>query len=555
MNMSQMFGQKFELQDMKQALTFFPRFSELLSKQMGLATTDLTSLQAALKQAQDKGVMSFEQFSMMIAKSVNDDPTFQKLDETLGNRFAKLFQQISMAIAPVGQKIAEILLPMIGKAVSFVQYLSNAFLALSPSAQQLVIGIGFFTASLGVLITIAGTVIGIIGGIAAGISKLVTLIGGKAAITAGFTKLGAVLTGVFTVAGIKVIAITLAIAAAVYGLYRAFVTNFGGLRDQVMRFADRVGSSFSDAGKALSAFWQEAKKSLSKLYDTLAWLFSYVEGVFAGVWTFLADLFVGAWEIISSAIKGAWQIISSIIMFLIKLLSGDFKGAMYELLNVVIGVVNTLIGVVGGGIRMILSPIMGIIDAIASYLPAGMKKTVDGIKTGLDNGLKILNDGVPLFQRAGEASGAAYTGGLLSTMPGAGTTPTADTPQWLKDIQDMFKGGFKGGGGGGAKGGGKTAAQDFFEGLIEGVKMLKGSGNAELAKFFDISMLRAGLKGKAGQAVVDFVKPIVDEMGKLKDGATFLEQFNQKFGDLAKTADPKMKSAFDAITKFLEAAQ
>jgi len=634
-NMAQMFNQKFEMQDMKQALTFFPRFTELLSKQMGLTTKDLDTLQAALKEAQDRGIISFTEFSKLIADAVNNDPVLKSLQETLGNRFAKMFDQVAKAVAPIGKVLADVLMPPLEALAALMITLSAKFQALSPATQQLIIGIGLAVAGLGAFLIVAGSVIGVIGVLAQGIIGLVGIIGGKAVLTGALTKagtailafgktlygvfsfatlksigaaiwaFGAKIVGVFSAAGLKSIIATLGavgkaiisafsvaglkaagagilafgkilltaflipaakiilivglIIGVIYGLYKAFQTNFGNIRTLVTKVMDRISASISDGVGAISIWWDEVKKAASGLESTWSAIFNFLEPIFSGIFTTASEVFIGIWEIISSAFKGIWQIVSSIVLFLIKLLSGDLTGAMYELANVVIGVINTLIGVIGGGVRAMISPIMGLLEAMAGYLPAGMAQTATSIKNSLDSALTTLNDGVPLFNRIGFNSGAAYGSGIAAGMKPTGGGGEGEKSEFQKMIEkfsaDFEKNFKKGGGGKGARGAGKATAQDFFEGFIEAVNMLKASANASLAQFFDIKQLRSGLKGKAGQAVVDFLKPIVDEMAKLPDTATYLDQFNQKFAELAKSADPEMRKSFEAVIAFLKEAQ
>jgi hypothetical protein len=556
LNMQQMYTQFFEFQDLKQALTFFPQFSKLLTEQLGMTENDLQSLQEALKKLQEKGLLTFENFTLLIANSINKNKNFELLKETLGNKFIKLQKELEYYIAPFGRRIAELLLPAFEKIVAYTAYLTTTFLALSPATQQAILGFGFLIAASGVLVTVLGTVVGIIGVLTKGIVYLGGLLGGKAALTAGLAKFGSTLAGVFTVAGAKVIAIVGVIIAIIYALYKAVESNFGNINKYIGDFADKISSSFSNAGQGISDFWGSLVDAFEVFKKSMSMLFSYLEPLFKGLWSTISQTLIGVVEIIESGIKAVWQVVSSFILMIIKLASGDLTGALYELLNVFIGVMNGIIGVVGGAMRQILAPIIGVIDAVSSYLPAGMRQGVESVKKGLTNILDGMNEGIPLFHRAGWTAGQAYGQGLAMGMPsGDGKGEKSDFDKALEEMK-KFLAGFKGGGGGGAaRGAGKSAAQDFFEGLIEGINMLKRSANAELAKFFDIGQLRAGLKGKSGQAVVDFIKPIVDEMAKLPDTATYLDQFNQRFGELAKNADPKMKVAFDAVIAFLKEAQ
>ena len=740
LNMAQMFGQKFEMQDMKQALTFFPRFAELLSKQMGLATTDLDSLQKHLKQMQDSGVLTFERFALDIAQSVNNDKNFGLLEETLGNRFKKMAERVEVAIAPLGTAIADRLEPAFAKLVAYIENLSKKFQALPKATQDSILKFGGLAAIIGPVIATLGALLGVIGFVAKGISYLYAPIAKAGGIMAAWSKVvagvGKALGAVFSVAGAKVIAIILAIVAAAYIAYKSFQENWGYIGDIVMDVYSRISTTLQGAINEISKFWHFNKGSIKEAIANIMSLVAVIMNFLSPIWYILGGVVMAAWDVISVAVKGIWQIVSSIVMAIVHLIRGDFKAAFTELGNFFIGILNVFIGF-GAAIVRVVNGIVkaigviektllgtGLFDWIGEKVETATDAMVDGIpmmetaaydlsasvgegfsegaevatkeiktsvtqlitgtetvmnehfhwlrktmevttreiedefvkqkqawkygteeyrkemanygkvieqlhiyatqgfqagteaelagalkayrellestlsqplnvgpmRDALEEELKYLNDMID--QEAINLNAGLKNMGIF-TMPGytaeqtknkwanlgaearagllLGINPTSSfTPGVL--LGQNLAAGFAAGINGlktqtndtkndvvkpppGAKGGGRAAAQDFFEGLIEGVKMLKASANASLAQFFDIKQLRSGLKGKAGQSVVDFVKPIVDEMAKLPESATYLDQFNQKFGELAKSASPQMRKSFEAITTFLKEAQ
>lgn len=785
LNMQQMFGQKFEMQDMKQALTFFPRFSELLSKELGLMTTDLDSLQKALKSMQDKGILTFEKFALAIANSVNKDANFALLEETLGNRFLKMAEQIEVAIAPIGTAIADRLEPAIARLVDHITALSQKFQALPQSTQSAILALGGIAAIIGPLTVALASVAALVSFVVKTFAPLFAAIKKAGGIMAFLTvkgkALAGVLGGVFSVATAKAIAIIAALAAAAYIVYKAFEANFGNLRGVVMQVIGAIGKSFADAKQVLLDFWEANKDSFTGAIENIGIFLGFLNTTFGPMFQMIFQTsgaaLLGLWDIVKGVFSSLWEIISSVVMLVVRLIDGDFKGAMLEVANIVIGVVNLIIRLVGGLVRTLMSPITAFINTLADLLPTKMGEAVRGVADSIDGFFDWVSDAIPLFNREGKSVGEAVPDGIKQGVeekgPGAvGATQTffhlmeievnkngkvvvnamnGQIQQLRKTMEDLAKntalspelrnqltaeakklgdevsqeinrsavkisaagdnllkaikallqnpsisptlrktleaevkgieaameaanetisgqaqrtflpsdlqpaagtfginmgknmsngflsslsgsaarnGGFNlgnqaiiglnwgtkkafgegrdfsnnfvlgmdanrallrgqllgqnaalgfslgfqqrlanaptpppiitgatGGGGGGARAAGKAAAQDFFEGLNDGIKMLKASANASLAQFFDIKQLRSGLKGKAGQSVVDFVKPIVDEMAKLPESATYLDQFNQKFGELAKSASPQMRKSFEAITTFLKEAQ
>jgi len=401
LNMAQMFGQKFEMQDMKQALTFFPRFAELLSKQMGLATTDLDSLQKHLKAMQDSGVLTFENFATAIADSVNNDKNFGLLEETLGNRFKKMAEQVEIAIAPLGSAIADRIEPAIAKLVGYVEQLSKKFQALPRSTQNTILKLGGLAAIIGPLIAGLASLLGVIGFIAKGISFLVAPIVKAGGIMAAWTKviafLGTTLGTIFSIATAKVIAIILALVAVAYLAYKSFQENWGYIGDIVTDVYNRIASSLSGAINTIfNVFWYFNKAAIQEAIANILTIVGVILNVFSPVWAFLGQVVMGAWDLISIAFKGIWQVISSVVMFIVNLIRLDFASAFTELGNIVIGVANIFLALPATILRFINA----FVKAIATIPVIG--GVFDWLGDKIDFAIDTMVDGIPMMESSAQ---------------------------------------------------------------------------------------------------------------------------------------------------------
>ena len=135
-NLTQLFTQGFEMQDMKQAIGRMPRFGELIAKQFNIEGSDLTSLKEGLNGLKDTGKLTLDQFLQGFATAVNNDQTFGLLADTIGIRFSKALERIKIAVEPLANTLLGVLEPMVEPVAQFVEMLGQKFQALSPSVQS-----------------------------------------------------------------------------------------------------------------------------------------------------------------------------------------------------------------------------------------------------------------------------------------------------------------------------------------------------------------------------------------------------------------------------------
>lgn len=108
-NLIQIFSQGFERADIKEALGRVPIFEQFLEEAFG------TKDGAKLRALKESGKLTLEGFLTGVADAVNTDARFASVRESLGAQFAKAADNITFALAPIGDEIAKILLPIIGK--------------------------------------------------------------------------------------------------------------------------------------------------------------------------------------------------------------------------------------------------------------------------------------------------------------------------------------------------------------------------------------------------------------------------------------------------------
>ncbi|HKX32103.1 MAG TPA: hypothetical protein VJ302_30735 [Blastocatellia bacterium] len=114
-NLTQIFTQSFERGDIKEALGRVPIFEDFLESAFG------TKDPARLKALQQAGKLTLDGFLGGIARAVASNPTLKDIQESLGGKFQKTFADIQIALVPLGEELANRLLPTLQKIEGVVK--------------------------------------------------------------------------------------------------------------------------------------------------------------------------------------------------------------------------------------------------------------------------------------------------------------------------------------------------------------------------------------------------------------------------------------------------
>lgn len=129
-NLVQIFTQSFERTDIKEALGRVPIFEQFLEQAFG--TKDAAKLRAL----KDSGKLTLEGFLSGIAEAINTDARFANVRESLGAQFAKASDNITFALAPIGDQIANLLLPVIARIQPEIEVAAKAIAAELAASQD-----------------------------------------------------------------------------------------------------------------------------------------------------------------------------------------------------------------------------------------------------------------------------------------------------------------------------------------------------------------------------------------------------------------------------------
>src|SRR5690606_11627827 len=123
-----------------------------------------------LRQLKEAGVITLDTFMSGLSEAINTDPRIANIQENLTTKLAKGWENLNMALAPLGDVILRTVVPAFSALVPYIQQAAEWFAGLSPEIQTVIVAVGAFAAALGPALVILGTVVSAIG-------SLVTVIG------------------------------------------------------------------------------------------------------------------------------------------------------------------------------------------------------------------------------------------------------------------------------------------------------------------------------------------------------------------------------------------
>ena len=388
-NLTQIFTQGFEQPDIKEAIGRIPIFNQILEKAFG------TSDNEKLKQLKESGKLTLDAFIAGFADAVQTDPRLAGLSETLSGKFAKAFDQIKVALEPLGKVILDAIIPFVEPLTKFIKDLSDGFANLSPQIQQLVVGFGAFAAILPPLLIGFGAIISAIGGIitaAGAISGFIAALGGLSVVVPIVAAIGTAL-----------------VAAGGYALllYEAWQTNFGGIRDLTQRVAEFIKEVWNGAlaeiqsftGEILSQiaqFWAENGEDIKRAVAVVS---EFVKQVWQSNLAALSRFWSEHGESIKTVASAVWEAIKTIVsagisnvLNVVKLVAAVINGDWSKAWDAAGAVVQNVFSVIGAIMKAGIETVSGILKGVVTFLINLQSRILaEGYKIGYNVGQGIIN--------------------------------------------------------------------------------------------------------------------------------------------------------------------
>lgn len=511
-NIGQLFSGKFEMDQLKEGYTNFGRFGEILQKAFDLSGNDLDTVQKEMQDKLAKG-LTREGLFKGIADALNNDPSLALLEDTIGTRWAKMVERLAVAFEPLGRAMVNVFEPIANAIAPVIERMSQAFTALSPTMQGVVLAFVGFAAALGPVLIAIGAVVSAIGSIAGAVAA----IGGLAPVVAIIAAVGA---------GIA----QLALAAGV--LYAAWQTNFGGIRDLVTEVAGFISEQWSQAMTEISSLSSTVVSEVANFWETNgADIIAAVQKISNGIkqaWQGVAEFWrengdnireitSAVWEAVSGIVIGAVRAIGNVIKIVAAVINGDWSKAWDGLKSIVGVALDATIALISAGTRITLALIKGVFNAIwalGSWVHAQATKLGEYVGQGIVAGIqKWADDAI--------STAKSLANGVIAAAQGA---------LWINSPSRKFI----------------EIGEGVGEGFVMGIEAMKPQTQAAMKSVLDLTQF----KGAGNKAGVDLAKSLTDEVRRqgveTKLGNVLLDLQEKEYAKL----DSRLKSYI--ITKATE---
>lgn len=352
-----------------------------------------------------RGAFSFDELAKTAENSAGSvSTTFESMLDPI-DRFQIASNKMDLAMADVGNSIAETFAPLSEFFANIATDVANFFNQLPAPIKQGIILFGGLVAVVGVLAPII-----------AGLSAIMPVI------VAGF---GAFVGAVGPIAGI-IAGVVAAITLLVIGI-KTLWDNNEGFRTAVTEIWNNIQSAISTAVQTVSDFimqifggvvqwWNENQQLIQQTVDTV---WNAISSVIQSVLTTLQPMIEAAWTNIQTVITTVWDVIKivvetainnvlSIIKAVMQMINGDWSGAwetikaMYEntwnaMVNIVTTVLDGISSIISNTWNAIQSTIGNIINAISSNIQSvwnTIQSTISGVMNGISGTVSSIWDGI-----------------------------------------------------------------------------------------------------------------------------------------------------------------
>ncbi|MGG4390489.1 phage tail tape measure protein [Priestia megaterium] len=295
-----------------------------------------------------------------------------------GQQMQGAWNQIQIAIKPVGDVIRGAILDIMPSVVSAIQGMSNAFTNMSPVMQKVTLAVGAFVAFLpailigiGGFLSVASTIPAGVSAVAKGFELLGTagtkLIGGFKKIGTAFNALRLlllsnpwILVAVAVVAVValiimnwdKVKAVTIAVFTAIGNFFKSVWSGFTGIVSSVAQACVSAWNSFSSGFMSV----------LSSIGSFFKSVWSGLVSFFSGVWNGLVSIVSTVFSAVSKVVSTAFSVIKTIVLVAVGVLAMMF----IPIYNAFASVWNALVDVA----KVVWSALKAGVSAYISFVKA-----------------------------------------------------------------------------------------------------------------------------------------------------------------------------------------
>lgn len=317
-NLVQLVTQNFEKQDLKELVGQSPLAGQLITEIFNVDSP--TNAKAIREQAKKLGITSVDAFFNAFAEAAAKNQGLANVTESIGTRFDKIVDRVTVAFRPLGLAIINAIQPFIEPVASLIERVGKAFDSLSTPVKTAIIVIAGIAAA-------AGPVLLVLGSLATGIAAVVSAVGtvGAAVAAVGLPAIAAIIAGLVIVIGEWVVIL------GTLGL--AWKTNFLGIRDLVSDAATAVTEAFSTVRTVIN---EATRQSLPTLQSITTKVVAAVTIVWERYGKAVVSIVGTAFRFITTVTAGFLRTFADFVDLILKLVDGNWAGAWSAFARIVI---------------------------------------------------------------------------------------------------------------------------------------------------------------------------------------------------------------------------
>lgn len=340
----------------------------------------------------------------------NDQGAAADMANARNSGWAGAMEQMSGAIDTVVMTLGEKLAPTITQVAGWIGGLCDAFMALDPNMQNVILLVIAIAAAIGPLLLIIGSIV-----------MVLPMLG------AGFTLIASPI-------GIVIAAIAALVALFVYlwnaseAFRTAVIAGWAAIQATISAVMEQLRPYIEQAWAAIQAAIENVMNIIGPLIaNTFTFIVTVIAPILESVLQTVGNVFqailttiTGVMDGISQIINGAWNVIQGIFDTVLGLIIGIVTGDFSLMQSGINSIMNGILGVIQGIWNTISSVVSGVLNSIASIVSGiwnGILSTIEGIMSGIWN---VIADKIGLAKdtvQAGLDAIAGFFGGLKLEFP------------------------------------------------------------------------------------------------------------------------------------------
>lgn len=348
--------------------------------------------------------------------AASDQNAAQDLAQSKMSGTAGAVEQMNGAVDTAKQKLGEALAPAVQTLAGFIGDLADRFANLPAPVQTAIAVIGGVAAAIGPLLSIVGMMMG--GFISLGVA--IPTIG--AALGAVGSAIGAVVSAISPVG--------LAIAAVIV-VIKMLWDNCEWFREGVTGIWNAIGTAITTVVTAIGTFLQDAWTAIGTAVTTvLAALQTVFETVWNAIRAVVEAVITAIAVVIGTEIEG-WRIIIETVLNVILTVFGTIW-------NAISGVVTTVLSAIGGAVSTAWNAIGGVISGVLGTIFGVVSSVWNSIYSAVSSVLSATGGVVSSVWNAISSTIGSVVGGIYSTVSGAFSNVLSTASSIFNRVKDAI---------------------------------------------------------------------------------------------------------------------